>query len=202
MGYGLRSYSPTSLPALRVAGDVTATRFLGGAGTVAAPTFSYESDPDNGDYLAVANTPARSAGGTVVDYAQSATLVTQAGASVNGAFTTAGVRNATPSSTQNITAVGQAITAGTADYFAIISSDGNYTLTATPTIADGFDGQEILLLNVGANTVTIQDQGTLASSNLRLTGASVAIGPRDSVRLVYSTTVGDWVQVGALVAVV
>lgn len=84
----------------------------------------------------------------------------------------------------------------------ISASGGDVTLTSTPTVSDSVDGHEIVLLNVDTtHTVTIQDQGTLGSSNLRLTANTVAIGPRDSVRLVYSATVGDWVQIGNLVSV-
>ncbi|HEY6014590.1 MAG TPA: hypothetical protein VIU37_11295, partial [Candidatus Limnocylindrales bacterium] len=63
------------------------------------------------------------------------------------------------------------------------------------------DGQMLLIVNVGANNITLQDQGTLAGSNLRLTAAGVTLGPRDSVKLMYSSTVGDWIQVGNLVSV-
>ena len=82
------------------------------------------------------------------------------------------------------------------------TSNGNYTLTVAPTIANGQDGEVVTLVNVGSNTITIQDQGTLANSNLRLTAATVAIGPRDSVTLYYSGDVGDWVQIGGLVSVI
>jgi hypothetical protein len=127
-------------------------------------------------------------------------------AAQTGASTTnIGIRNAattvnTPATAQSITAVGNAITvASTTKQF---TSTGTYTLTSAPTIANGEDGQEVTLINVGANTVTIQDQGTLANSNLRLAAATVAIAPRQSVKLMYSSTVGDWVQIGNLVTVI
>jgi hypothetical protein len=83
-----------------------------------------------------------------------------------------------------------------------LTASGATTMTAAPTIADGYDGQEIVLLNVGAtNNIVLQDQGTLASSNLRLTATTVTLGPRDSIRLAYSAAVGDWMQTGPLVAV-
>jgi hypothetical protein len=44
------------------------------------------------------------------------------------------------------------------------------------------------------HTITLQDQGTLANSNLRLGAATRALGPRDNIRLIYNTTVGDWVE--------
>jgi hypothetical protein len=105
-----------------------------------------------------------------------------------------------PSAVQNITAATQAIIANATNK--LISSDANYTMTAAPTIPDGtVDGQKIELFNTGAFTITIQDQGTLAGSNLRLTATGLAIGPRQSVKLAWRTGIGDWVQSEPLVAV-
>ncbi len=108
-----------------------------------------------------------------------------------------GRRVAVPKATQTVVA-GTAIVA---DYEVVqINSTGAVTMTATPTIADGIDGQMLTLLNVdSADTITLQDQGTLANSNLRLMAAVVAIGPRGSIQLMYSATIGDWVQSGNLV---
>ena len=79
----------------------------------------------------------------------------------------------------------------------LINSSGNVTITAAPTIADGLSGQRLLIVNVDiADTITIQDQGTLANSNLRLSAATIALAPRDSIQVVYSTDVGDWIQIG------
>jgi hypothetical protein len=110
-----------------------------------------------------------------------------------------GRRVAVPKAAQTVVA-GTAIAA---DYEVVqINSAGNVTMTAAPTIADGADGQMLTILNVDtADTVTLQDQGTLAGSNLRLTAATVALGPRQSIHLMYSATVGDWVQLGNLVSV-
>jgi parallel beta-helix repeat protein len=81
----------------------------------------------------------------------------------------------------------------------MFTCSGAVTSTAAPLIANGSDGQVVRLLNVGTGTLTISDQGTLAGSNLRLTANTVAIGPRQSLELTYSSTVGDWVQTGLLV---
>jgi hypothetical protein len=117
------------------------------------------------------------------------------------ATTNIGIRNAstlveTPPSAQAITAVGNTITVASA--YKTISANGNYTLTSTPTIADGQSGQVVTIRNVdtGTDVVTLQDQGTLASSNLRLGANTRALGPRDSIRLRYDSTVGDWVEEG------
>jgi len=104
-------------------------------------------------------------------------------------------------------AVGQALSQSQAEVqkatvIVITTTSGALTLTAAPTIPNGYDGQEITVLNASANAVTVQDQGTLASSNLRLTAATVVIGVRNSIRLVYSSDVGDWVQTVVLTAVI
>jgi hypothetical protein len=83
-----------------------------------------------------------------------------------------------------------------------INAASNITLTSTPTIAAGTDGQVILLYNYGSNTITLQDQSQLGGSNLRLTAATLAIGPKQSIWLFYSTAAGAWVQVGNLAAVI
>ncbi len=110
-----------------------------------------------------------------------------------------GRRVATPKAAQTL-AAGTAIVA---DYEVVqVNSAGNVTITAAPTIADGVDGQMLTVVNTDtADTITLQDQGTLASSNLRLTAATVALGPRQSIQLMYSATIGDWVQIGNRVAV-
>lgn len=100
----------------------------------------------------------------------------------------------TQSASQSITAVGNAITATTT--YKRITSNSNYTLTSAPTIANGADGQLLIIVNTGSNTVTVQDQGTLGGSNIRLTTTTFAIGPRDSLTLMYFTDIGDWVEIG------
>jgi hypothetical protein len=83
-----------------------------------------------------------------------------------------------------------------------ISSSGDVTMTSTPTIADGVDGQEILLINRDTtDSITIQDNGTLANSGLELTGTTLVLGPLDNVRLRYISALDKWVQVGPLVNV-
>jgi len=98
--------------------------------------------------------------------------------------------------TRNITAVGNAITPS-ADRI-LLTADNSYTLTSAPTILDGYyNGQEIEIMNVDpTDVITVQDQGSLASSNLRLGAASRAIGPRDSLRVRFDSTVADWVETG------
>lgn len=96
--------------------------------------------------------------------------------------------------TQSITGTSSSI-APTAETV-YISADGVYTLESAPTIANGYDGQILRIVNVGSNAVTLQDQGTLPSSNLRLAASTVALGTRDSLILMYVSAIGDWVQIG------
>lgn len=100
----------------------------------------------------------------------------------------------TPASAQAITAVGNSITIS--GPVIQLTANASYTLTSAPTIANGTDGQIIIIRNVdsGADVITIQDQGTLANSNLRLGATTRALGPRDSICLQYSSTVGDWCE--------
>ncbi len=63
---------------------------------------------------------------------------------------------------------------------------GAVAMTSTPTIADGTDGQLIMLFGMdGTNTVTVQDQGTLASSNLELAATTRTLGQGDILMLMY-----------------
>jgi hypothetical protein len=99
---------------------------------------------------------------------------------------------------QTITAVGDTIRSSGGSYNDL-TANGVYTMTSTPTIGQGlWERQELTLLNVGANAITIQDQGTLANSNLRLTTATFAMGPRDSIKLCWATTSAgtQWIEVG------
>jgi hypothetical protein len=153
-------------------------------------------------------TTATRTGARFRDATGSGTVTTQIGLDIDilaKAATNIGIRNAstevdTPAA-QTLSAAGNAITA-TAKVKALTNSTGgSLTLTSAPTIADGQNGQIVELVNVGAQDIVLQDQGTLPSSNLRLTAASITLTPRDSVRLRYNATVGDWVQSGPLVNV-
>jgi hypothetical protein len=81
-------------------------------------------------------------------------------------------------------------------YIVQVSTTTAANMTATPTIANGTDGQVCIVINTGTNTFTLQDQGTLGSSNLRLSATGVALATRDSIMLMYHTDAGDWVQIG------
>lgn len=103
---------------------------------------------------------------------------------------------------QTISAAPNAILANAGRVALTNSSGGSLTLTSAPTIADGQDGQSVVLTNVGAQNIVLQDQGTFANSNLRLSASGVTLTPRDSLELTFFASVGDWVQTGSLVSVI
>lgn len=112
-----------------------------------------------------------------------------------GSLTMSGQLVATFSAAQNITAVGATILANA--HNVQITADNSYTLTSTPTIANGQDGQLLTIVNADAvDTITLQDETSLAGSNLRTKGGTgVALGPRDTVTFVYNTALGDWIEI-------
>lgn len=83
------------------------------------------------------------------------------------------------------------------------------TMTAAPTIAAGKAGERIRILNVGTDTFTIQDRGTLSGSLIDLRGVtSVTLAFLDTLELEYFAssasgsygTIGYWVRVGGTIA--
>lgn len=132
----------------------------------------------------------------------SPTITTMVGldiAALTQATTNIGIRNAdttvnTPA-TSTMSVVGSTISAGQTVTMLDNTSGGSLTLTAAPTIADGVNGQILYVFNGSTNNVVISDQGTLASSNLRLSATTITLGTRDSITLMYSTTIGDWIQI-------
>jgi hypothetical protein len=97
-----------------------------------------------------------------------------------------------PSSDQVIDAVGDSILANATTVF--LNPDGDYTLTSTPTIADGTKGQILYIMcnNAEANIVTVQDEDSLGGSNLELGAASRAISGKDVLTLIFDGV--DWTE--------
>lgn len=116
-------------------------------------------------------------------------------------ITILGTLISTPSTAQVIDAAGDAILANA--LLVELNPDGDYVLTSTPTIADGTEGQWLLVTVAAgeANTVTVQDQGTLASSNILLLNsiASRTVADGDTLLLRFNGT--DWVEWGGLMEV-
>lgn len=79
---------------------------------------------------------------------------------------------------------------------------GDITFTSAPTIHDGYPGQLLWVLNVDpANSLILQDRGTLSGSKLFLTDTLLSLGPMNNLLLRFSSTVGGWVQASPLVVV-
>ncbi len=76
--------------------------------------------------------------------------------------------------------------------FVTIGAAAAITLTSNPTIAVGVDGQDLLLLNTGANTITIPNNNIVFNGG----AASVPLAQNQSLRFVYSATVAKWIETG------
>lgn len=69
-------------------------------------------------------------------------------------------------------------------------------------MAAGTNGQIVVLRNISANDVVLQDLNTLSGSNLSLMTTSVTITPRDTLMLQYDSTLGHWEQMAPLSTVI
>lgn len=168
----------------------------GATETCTADDDTPDSDAEVPNDITIASTSAASFASTlnVTGATALATTLGVTGASTfTGVSTYLGTVIYTPTASQNI-AVAATIAANAR--VVQITPAGSFTLTATPIIIDGTDGQIITIVNVGANTATLSDQTTTPNTNLRLGAATRALGPVDNITFVYSSTVGDWVEIG------
>ena len=79
----------------------------------------------------------------------------------------------------------------------VVGSGGPIVSTAVPTVADGFgDGQILIIQGTdNSNTVTVQDESALASSNLKLNARTRLLAAGDLLVLVYDSTASLWYEV-------
>ena len=77
-----------------------------------------------------------------------------------------------------------------------ITSSNPVTLSSTGTIENGVNGQVCVVVNAGMATVILQDEDRLPSSNLQLAAPTIEIAPKTSVRLMFNSSIGDWIQEG------
>jgi hypothetical protein len=77
-----------------------------------------------------------------------------------------------------------------------LTAAAEFTLTSAATIPDGADGQVCVIVNIGSSAITIQDQDTLAGSNLQLNASRITIPAKGQLTLQYNSTIGDWIQEG------
>ncbi|MBT6843868.1 MAG: hypothetical protein HOA17_08765, partial [Candidatus Melainabacteria bacterium] len=96
----------------------------------------------------------------------------------------------TPSGTTNVTA-GGGITV-TSALMRVQGSGGAVNITANPQIADGTDGQMIIIKGLSdTNTLTL-DNGTGLSLS---SGGGFTMGLKDTMTLIYDATDDEWVEV-------
>ncbi len=77
-----------------------------------------------------------------------------------------------------------------------ISAGSAITLTGTPTITTGFDGQEVTIVNVGSNAITFQDKNVLTATTLLLAARStLTLRANQAAKFLYSATLAGWVEI-------
>lgn len=111
-----------------------------------------------------------------------------------GAVTLGGILALTPTALQTVAAANVITPSGKVR---VAGNGGAVTLTSTPTVTLGtLDGQLCLIQGThDTNTVTIQDNGSLAGSKVRLGAASRVLGAGDSLLLSWDAALGMWVEV-------
>lgn len=128
----------------------------------------------------------------VVGTASGDVLHAQAQLRSSGATVLDGSLTLSPSAAQSITAATNTIVVSAA----MIELDPNadYTMTSAPTIADGVIGQMVIITadNTETNKVILQDQDTLASSNLQLGSTAREITAKKMLTLIFDGM--DWVE--------
>lgn len=120
-----------------------------------------------------------------------------------GSFTTLAASGATTLSTLfTPTSALQTLAAGNtilpnAGKVRVVGSGGPITLISTPTITNpAADGQLLLIVGTHAvNTLTVQDNGTLAGSNLKLGAVSRALGLGSILLLSWDSTTSLWLEI-------
>lgn len=103
--------------------------------------------------------------------------------------------------TQVIDAAGDQITPNASCVKLNNTTAAPITLTSTPTITDGpVDGMLLILENlIGSGNIVLQDEGTLAGSNMRLaSAANKTLGTRDLIGLLWDATSSEWRQIDTL----
>ncbi|MDD5750127.1 MAG: hypothetical protein PHU56_00545 [Candidatus Pacebacteria bacterium] len=94
-------------------------------------------------------------------------------------------------STQTVSTT-TAVQVGGATYVTLTATS-SVILSSAPTIADGVNGQIVIIRGASTTaTVTVQDQDTLASSNLQLGSTNRQLGNGDTLALMFNGT--DWVE--------
>lgn len=147
-------------------------------------------------------------GGTAILTGGSLTALPISGASgsftslsASGTTTIGGMIVNTPSAIQTIGAASTILP--NAAKVRVVGNAGPVTVGTLPTLSNGTaNGQEVEIFGTDdTNTVTIQDEGTLPGSKLRLGSATRALGKGDSLRLSWDSTDSVWYECGFTVLV-
>jgi P pilus assembly chaperone PapD len=104
-------------------------------------------------------------------------------------------RYAPPSFVQTVTGV-EVITVDAETK--LIQAAAAVTMTSTPTLGGGAEGQVLLLTNAGTYQITLQDNSLLSGSGLSLSGKTVILAQWSTVQLTYIQ--GGWRQTTVPVA--
>lgn len=76
----------------------------------------------------------------------------------------------------------------------LLNPDAGYTFSSNPTIADGYNGQKIRLINITANALVFDD-----GLGIVLEGsANQTLNQYDSIELMYLDSATEWVQTGPI----
>jgi hypothetical protein len=79
----------------------------------------------------------------------------------------------------------------------VVGNGGDITITATPSIAAGVDGQRLLIQGTdNTDTVTLQDESNLAGSDLNLAGGvDFTLGRGDTIEVIYDSGDAKWFEI-------
>lgn len=191
----LPGYGAVSVESLTSSGPITGTVVKGTTAlefptSGAGPGVRATDDPDSGFGVVGANQASMWAGGFIWWSALVGSVQTSSAASILNT----GVLTTTPR-TVDVDAAGDTIPVTGAALVIVTLSAGNITSSATPFLADGANGQEIILIGGQSGAaLTLSDEGTVPGSNLHLGAATRALGFRDVLSLRFSTVAGGWVE--------
>ena len=94
----------------------------------------------------------------------------------------------TPIGTQSVTAATDTISS--TNGILNISSDADYLMASTPTIAAGVDGQWLILRNTGTFIITLQDNAVLADSDIFHGSTGGTLNPNEVMTMLYTAEDG------------
>lgn len=114
----------------------------------------------------------------------------------NDSFVNINEQTYTPTTPQQIDLAGDTITSTRAVNLLINDTASSITLTSTPTITAGANGETLRVVNVGADNIVIQDDAALANSDVFLRGgaASITLATGQGASFIYNTTVPGWTE--------